>query len=194
MQAALDEESGPLAKKAQRYFSARFRVPAGQKHLGGFVKNFTFGVRKRQPTPVFVPGKSHGPRSLGGSIHGVTKSRTRLSNFCVCVFTFAFKKKGKKKKIKVIIMGRKLDPCWTLYWASLVAQVVKRPPAMQETWVRSPGQEDPLEKEMATHSSTLAWKIPRMEEPGGLQSMGSQSRTRLSDFTGHCMSLLGLLQ
>ena len=45
--------------------------------------------------------------------------------------------------------------------------------AMQETWVRSLGQEDPLEKEMATHSSTLAWKILWMEEPGGLQSMGS---------------------
>jgi len=45
---------------------------------------------------------------------------------------------------------------------------------MRETWVRSLGQEDPLEKEMATHSSTLAWRIPRVEEPGGLQSMGSQ--------------------
>ena len=45
---------------------------------------------------------------------------------------------------------------------------------MQETWVQSLGREDPLEKEMATHSSTLAWKIPRMEEPGRLQSMGSQ--------------------
>ena len=44
---------------------------------------------------------------------------------------------------------------------------------MQETWVQSLVQEDPLEKEMATHSSTLAWKIPLMEEPGGLQSMGS---------------------
>ena len=43
---------------------------------------------------------------------------------------------------------------------------------MQETWVQSLSWEDPLEKEMATHSSTLAWKIPRMEEPGGLQSMG----------------------
>ena len=58
--------------------------------------------------------------------------------------------------------------------ASLVAQMVKRLPAMWETWVQSPGWEDPLEKEMATHSSTLAWKIPRMEEPGRLQSMGSQ--------------------
>ena len=55
-----------------------------------------------------------------------------------------------------------------------MAQMVKRLPTMQETWVRSPGQEDPLEKEMATHTSTLAWKIPWMEECGRLQSMGSQ--------------------
>ena len=67
---------------------------------------------------------------------------------------------------------------------SLVAQTVKRPPAMQETRVRSLGQEDPLEKKMAIHSSTLAWRIPWTEEPGGLQSMGLQkSQTRLTDFT-----------
>ena len=59
-------------------------------------------------------------------------------------------------------------------WASLVAQMVKHLPAMRETWVQSLGQEDPLEKEMATQSSTLAWKIPWMEELGRLQSMGSQ--------------------
>ena len=58
--------------------------------------------------------------------------------------------------------------------ASLVVQMVKRLPAMRETWVQSLGWEDPLEKEMATHSSTLAWKIPWMEEPGRLQSTGSQ--------------------
>ena len=52
--------------------------------------------------------------------------------------------------------------------------VVKYPPAMQEMWVRSPDQEDPLEKEMATHSSSLAREIPWTEEPGGLQFMGSQ--------------------
>ena len=52
-------------------------------------------------------------------------------------------------------------------------------PAMQETQVRSLGQEEPLEKEVATHSGLLAWKIPRTEEPGGLQSMGPQSPTRL---------------
>ena len=58
--------------------------------------------------------------------------------------------------------------------ASLVAQTVKRLPTMRETRVQSLGREDPLEKEMATHSSTLTWKIPWMEEPGRLQSMGSQ--------------------
>ena len=56
----------------------------------------------------------------------------------------------------------------------LVAQMVKCLPAVQETWVRSLCWEDPLEKEMAAHSSTLAWKIPRTEEPVRLQSMGSQ--------------------
>ena len=56
----------------------------------------------------------------------------------------------------------------------LVAQAVKYPPAMQETWVQSLGWEDPLEKEMATHSRILAWRIPWTEEPGGLQSIGSQ--------------------
>ena len=56
---------------------------------------------------------------------------------------------------------------------SLVAQMVKPLPAMRETWVRSLGREDTLEKEIATHSSIHAWKIPWTEEPGGLQSMGS---------------------
>ena len=55
---------------------------------------------------------------------------------------------------------------------SLVAQRLKDPPAMRETWVQSLGWEDPLEKEMATHSSILTWRIPWTEEPGGLQSMG----------------------
>ena len=58
--------------------------------------------------------------------------------------------------------------------ASLVAQIVKRLPTVLETWVQSLSQEDPLEKEMATHSSTLAQKIPWTEEPGRLQSMGSK--------------------
>ena len=63
---------------------------------------------------------------------------------------------------------------WSCLWATLVAQMVKCLPAMWETWVLSLGWEDLLEKKMATHSSTLAWKIPWMEEPGRLQSMGSQ--------------------
>ena len=58
--------------------------------------------------------------------------------------------------------------------ASLVPQMVKNPPAMQEIRVQPLSQEDPLEKEIATHSSTPAWKIPWTEEPGGLQTMGSQ--------------------
>ena len=62
----------------------------------------------------------------------------------------------------------------TFSQASLIAQLVKNLPAMWETWVRFLGWEDPLEKEMATHSSILAWKIPWTEEPGGLQSMGPQ--------------------
>ena len=57
---------------------------------------------------------------------------------------------------------------------TLVAQMVKCLPAMRETWVQSLGWEDPLEEEMATHSSTLTWEIPWMEEPGRRQSMGSQ--------------------
>ena len=70
---------------------------------------------------------------------------------------------------------------------SLVAQTVKRLPPMQETQVQSLGREDLLEKEMATHSRTLAWKIPWMEEPGRLHTVHgvTKSRTRLSDFTFH---------
>ena len=64
---------------------------------------------------------------------------------------------------------------------SLVAQMLKNLPAMWVTWVQSLGQEDSLEKGMATHSSVLAWRIPWTEEPGQLQFMGSQSQTQLSN-------------
>ena len=65
---------------------------------------------------------------------------------------------------------------------TLVAQTGKSPSAMGETWVRSPGREDPLEKRMASHSSILAWRIPWRQEPGRLVSMGvTKSWTRLSD-------------
>ena len=68
---------------------------------------------------------------------------------------------------------RKIKTYYKLYWASLVTQTVKNLPAMQKTQVRFLGWEDPLEEKTATHSSTLAWRIPWTEEPGGLQSMGS---------------------
>ena len=70
-----------------------------------------------------------------------------------------------------------------LFSASLVAQVVKHLPAMWETWVRSLAQEDPLQQEMAHTPVLLLGKIPWMEEPDRLQSMGSQNRTQLSSFT-----------
>ena len=70
------------------------------------------------------------------------------------------------KKIPVII--------YTSKWASLMAQLVKNLPAVQEIWVQSLGWEDPLEKGTAAHSSILAWRIPWTEEPGGLQSMWRQ--------------------
>ena len=85
--------------------------------------------------------------------HGVARSWTRLSDFHFLIWGFP---------------GGSED---------------KASACNRETWVRSLGQEDPLEKEMATHSSILAWRIPWMEEHGGLQFMGSQSRTQLSDFT-----------
>ena len=69
----------------------------------------------------------------------------------------------------VVLLAYSLDP-----QDFLVAQTAKRLPIMRETWVQSLGLEDPLEKEMATHSSILAWKIPWTKKPSGLQSVGSQ--------------------
>ena len=65
-------------------------------------------------------------------------------------------------------------PILTSQGASLVGQLVKNLPTMQKTWVQFLGREDPLEKEMATHLSILAWRIPWTEKPGRLQSMGSK--------------------
>ena len=88
--------------------------------------------------------------------------------------------------IYLLILRVNIDTIFLIWFpitSSLLAQMIKCLPTMWETQVRSLDREDPLEKEMAMHSSTLAWKIPWMEEPGRLQSMGSLSRTRLSDFT-----------
>ena len=85
-------------------------------------------------------------------------------NFVAVIFLT----KGEKKKnhVTIVLINGK--------GPSLVAQMVKRLSAMLEIWVRSLGRENPLEKEMATHSRTLVWKIPWTEKPGRLQSMGSQ--------------------
>ena len=77
--------------------------------------------------------------------------------------------------MKEPLLGEALLTNLVIRKASLVAKTVKCLPAMRETWVQSLGREDPLEEEMATHSSTLAWKIPWMEEPGRLQTMGSRT-------------------
>ena len=84
----------------------------------------------------------------------------------------------------------------TISW---LAQTVKHLPAVRKTWVQSLGWEDPLEKEMATHSSTLAWKVPWTEEPGGLQPMGSQRvghhwMSSLSLFMAHMVKNLPAVQ
>ena len=83
--------------------------------------------------------------------------------------------------IKDLMMRKSSWIIWVGLSSSLVAQTVKNLPAVQETEVRPLGQEDPLEKGMATHSTILAWRIPWTEEPDGLQSMESQSQTRLSN-------------
>ena len=105
--------------------------------------------RKWQSTPVLLPGKSHGERNLVGYSPWGCKELDTTEQLHFLSFTF-------------------------VSLTSLVAQMVKRLPTMWDTWVQSLGQEDLLEKEMATHSSILAWKIPWREEPGRLQSMGSQ--------------------
>ena len=80
-----------------------------------------------------------------------------------------------------------------LLGASLVAQLVKTLPAMQETQVRSLGWEDPLEMGMATHSTTLAWRIPWTEEPGGIQSTGSH-KVDMTDWQAAAEMLFNILQ
>ena len=94
---------------------------------------------------------SHLPGLLCWEHQILASTHATHENGCVYLFNFCF-----------------------IAWASLVAQSVKNLPAVQETRVQSLGWEDPLEKKMATHSSILAWKISWTEEPGGLQSMGSQ--------------------
>ena len=124
------------------------------------------------PPPALWPGPPHGLFSLGFLIWKVCGSGGGGWAEGGWEWLWGFDEE----------MNRKAT-CNLSYEASQVAQMIKNPPAMQETWVRSLGQEDPLEEDLATHSSILAWRIPWTEEPGGLQSMGWQSWTRLSDWT-----------
>ena len=105
--------------------------------------------RRWQPTAVLLPGESHGWKSLVG------------------YNPWGRKESDTTERLHFHFLS-------TLIRASLVAQMVKRLSTVRETRVQSLGREDPLEKEMAIHFSTIAWKIPWTEEPGRLQSMGSQ--------------------
>ena len=101
---------------------------------------------------------------------GQLTPRPRISVCMLCIAPVL----GKKKKKLPLAMGLKLGDALNQNWASLVVQTVKNLPAMHETWVQSLRWDNPLEKGTATHSSILAWRIPWTEEPGGLQSRGSQ--------------------
>ena len=109
------------------------------------------------------------PRDRGAwwaAIYGVAQSWTQLKRLS--------SSSSREEEAKPIITWRCYYCIFSLLRVSLVAQAVKNLPAMQEARVWSLSQEDPLEKEMATHFSILAWEIPWTEEPGRLQSMGSQ--------------------
>ena len=108
--------------------------------------------REWLPTLVFLPGEFHGQRSLVG-----------YRPWCHKGLDMAIPGLGSSP-------GEAIGYPLQYSWASLVAQMVKNPPAMLETWIPSLGWEDLLEKGKATHSSILAWRIPWTETPGGLQS------------------------
>ena len=112
---------------------------------------------------------------MGGEIHSRLESCTMnilgwiilvgATVLCIVQYLYYTELEEVLKRVINAMLGK---------MASLVAQMVKHLPTILETWVRSLGQADPLEKEMATYSSTLAWKIPWTEEPGRLWPMGSQ--------------------
>ena len=164
-----------------------------------------------QPTPVFLPGEFHGQRSLAGCnlwVHkeSDTTEQLTLSLFCLKMWF---------KKLKLTVLFSENFPsfrCGRNWQKSDVSgksipfkklaflknqmaknaknQMVKNPPAMQEIQLWFLGGNDPLEEKMATHSSVFAWRIPGTGEPGGLPSMGSQSRTRLKQLSSSSSSSL----
>ena len=103
----------------------------------------------------------------GSSVHGIFQAR--VLEWGAIAFSWPQSSQTPNKHLFISVKH-----CVFIDPASLVAQRLKHLPAKRETWVRSLGWEDPLEKEMATHSSILAWRIPWKEEPGGLQSKGLQ--------------------
>ena len=146
--------------------------------------------RKWQYTPVFLAGKSHGQRSL--VVYNPQDSRVGhdwtlpLGNIlCHCT------QWRSRNSISQTISQRNKEHyhkrhCFLILCIHFTlgfpgGPAGKNPPVMQELWARSLGWEDPLEKEMATHSSILDWDIPWTEEPGRLQSLGLRSQTRFSD-------------
>ena len=105
----------------------------------------------------------------------------RLSHFVVFLYLFALITEKGFLSLLAVLWNSAFKCIQTLHsnlqiiqYDSLVVQMVKNLPVVQETWLRSLGQKDPLKKELATHSSILTWRIPWTEEPGGLQSMESQ--------------------
>ena len=126
-------------------------------------------MRGSAPIQLFLEN----PPSSKGTAHCLTMSSCSWP-FSPCLFLWVSMRNVKGNLNIRCSMSQLKVPSFLNLTASLVTQVVKNLPAMQETWVRSLGWEDPLEKEMTTHSSILAWRIPWTEEPGGLQSMGSQ--------------------
>ena len=139
------------------------------KYIGTFLEC----RRKWQSTPLFLPGKSPGWRSLAGYIQGIIKSRHNWGT--------SLTHPGEHESESLLDRGSSTSYtfCGLLgeRGASLVAPMIKNLLSVLETQVWFLGQEDPQEREMETHSSILAWKIPWMEEPGRLQSVGSQSQT-----------------
>ena len=122
-----------------------------------------------------VPPAGHQcPNATPGEHHAPHHSHSgNFKIFFLCFYYGTFQKlvlkKKKKKKTCTITQLQNLS---SLFWASLVTQLVKNPPEMQETWVLPLGWQDPLEKGTATHSSILAWRIPWTEEPGGCHLWG----------------------
>ena len=141
------------------------------------ISSFTrrYSVRAGAPSipftavpPCSAPAHTCSGVSVGMLVHPFTPCTTVINKHVSKVFLSSFRAR----------------PC--LIGASLVAQTIKNLPAKKETWVRFLGWEDPLGKEMATHSSILAWRIPCTEEPGGVHSMGLQ-RVRHNKMANTCL-------